>query len=218
MRKLFKSSSLIIFASVIMGMFASCGNDSELFDEPIMYQTRAMMGMDTRNEGEKRDYVTTDGPSEGFYNIRTKEAKIKVEFHWRRGLESIVSGEYNASVHFVDENSEAMYPIEYDDPYVYTYEIVEQLSITQDKPSITIGNFNEKYLAAEVRGKIKEYIYHRYDRKYDTITHTIAEIIIASESLKIRSMTDSEFNNSFNLRNYTPLNFETTDSLNIQKQ
>lgn len=195
MKHLLKINYLIIFAAVIASVSTSCGNDSELFEEPVMFQTRAMMGMDTRNEGEKREYVTTDGPSEGFYNIRTKEAKIRVVFNWRRGLKSIVENEYDADIYFVDENSEAMYPIEYDDPYVYTYEIVEPLSMTPTKPFETDGNFGEQYLAAQINGKINEYRYHRYERKYDTIPHDIINAkVTASESLKIRWMTESEFN------------------------
>ena len=55
MRKLFKLSSLIIFVSAVIGMFASCGNDSELFDEPVMYQTRAMTRASMRSEGTMQD-------------------------------------------------------------------------------------------------------------------------------------------------------------------
>ena len=42
MKHLFKISYLIIFAAIVASVSTSCGNDSELFDEPVMYQTRAM--------------------------------------------------------------------------------------------------------------------------------------------------------------------------------
>ena len=42
MKHSLKISSLIIFAATIASTFTSCGNDSELFDEPVVHQTRAM--------------------------------------------------------------------------------------------------------------------------------------------------------------------------------
>ena len=42
MKHSLKISSLIIFAATVASAFTSCGNDSELFDEPVVHQTRAM--------------------------------------------------------------------------------------------------------------------------------------------------------------------------------
>lgn len=50
MKHSLKISSFIIFAAIVASVFTSCGNDSELFDEPVMFQTRAMAGMDARKE------------------------------------------------------------------------------------------------------------------------------------------------------------------------
>ena len=50
MRNPLKISSFIIFAATVASAFTSCGNESELFEEPVMYQTRAMGGIDTRME------------------------------------------------------------------------------------------------------------------------------------------------------------------------
>jgi len=50
MKHLLKISYLIIFASTIASAFTSCGNESELFDEPVMYQTRAMTRADMGGE------------------------------------------------------------------------------------------------------------------------------------------------------------------------
>ena len=57
MKHSLKISSFIIFAAIAASVFTSCGNDSELFDEPVMFQTRAMAGMDARAE-LGREYIT----------------------------------------------------------------------------------------------------------------------------------------------------------------
>ena len=42
MKQSLKISSFIIFTATVASTFTSCGNESELFDEPVMYQTKAM--------------------------------------------------------------------------------------------------------------------------------------------------------------------------------
>lgn len=42
MKQLLKICYLIIFATIVASVSTSCSNDSELFEEPVMYQTRAM--------------------------------------------------------------------------------------------------------------------------------------------------------------------------------
>lgn len=49
---------MTIFAATVASAITSCGNESELFDEPVMYQTRAMTRADMGGEGE-RHYITT---------------------------------------------------------------------------------------------------------------------------------------------------------------
>ena len=65
MKHSLKISSFIIFAAIVASVFTSCGNDSELFDEPVMFQTRAMARASMRIEREEGRYITTNGPSIG---------------------------------------------------------------------------------------------------------------------------------------------------------
>ena len=50
MKHSLKISSFIIFAATVASTFTSCGNESELFDDPVMYQTRAMTRANMRSE------------------------------------------------------------------------------------------------------------------------------------------------------------------------
>lgn len=61
MKHSLKISSFIIFAATVASAFTSCGNESELFDDPVMYQTRAMTRANMRSEPE--DDSETQYPS-----------------------------------------------------------------------------------------------------------------------------------------------------------
>lgn len=60
MKHSLKISSLIIFAATVASAFTSCGNDSELFDEPVVHQTRAMTRASIGGEGMGR-WVIDEG-------------------------------------------------------------------------------------------------------------------------------------------------------------
>lgn len=60
MKQSLKTNSLIIFVATVASAFTSCGNESELFDEPVMYQTRAMTRMSMGSEGLGR-WVRLEG-------------------------------------------------------------------------------------------------------------------------------------------------------------
>lgn len=51
MKHLLKISYLIILAAIVASVSTSCGNESELFEEPVMYQTRAMTRASIGGEG-----------------------------------------------------------------------------------------------------------------------------------------------------------------------
>ena len=61
MKHSLKISSLIIFAATVASAFTSCGNDSELFDEPVVYQTRAMTRAGMGVEVGGIDVIRDDG-------------------------------------------------------------------------------------------------------------------------------------------------------------
>lgn len=70
MKHSLKFSSLIIFATTIASAFTSCGNDSELFDEPVMFQTRAMTRASMRTEQIKsRLLFDEEGTNEASVNV-----------------------------------------------------------------------------------------------------------------------------------------------------
>lgn len=62
MKRSFYLLIFITFATIITSLFASCG-DSEIFDEPTMYRTKAMTRMDTRSEPIAYDWFVVNDSS-----------------------------------------------------------------------------------------------------------------------------------------------------------
>lgn len=86
MKHSLKISSFIIFAAIAASVFTSCGNDSELFDEPVMYQTRAMTRASMRIEQTMGEWVIKE-PGE---NVKVESdlghlGKAYVYFTWYAG-------------------------------------------------------------------------------------------------------------------------------------
>ena len=179
MKHSLKISSLIIFAATVASAFTSCGNDSELFEEPIMYQTRAITRASMGGEGGRR-YVTTNGPSIGIYPLTTGEAHIEVTFNWNSGYETEINYSVLPTPVFKDDN-----PHNEGSLYAHIFEITEKPYITSDKPYITERDFKE-YLTVDIKGTIYEYIYSRATGEIEnTIRHDIAHQCIAQNDLGI---------------------------------
>lgn len=207
MKHSLKICSLTIFAATVASAITSCGNESELFDEPVMYQTRAMTRADMGGEGERR-YITTNGPSKGSYHLREGEAHLEVTFDWNSGYEE--ENHYSVSPYpvLIDDNpnNEGL--------YVYIYEEKEKPYISNG-PYLIKQKFDE-YLAVNIKGTIYEYRYNRIEGKFDdTVKYEIqSHQCIAKNPLgvELRSKTVTLSKPIIN----TPI--ELTDSLTIQKQ
>lgn len=81
MKKKFNLINLAIFATAIMSVFTSCG-DSEVFDEPVMFRTRAMQESDYIIENSGTNVVVTT-----YYFVNKFMAEVT--FNWERGRPSI---------------------------------------------------------------------------------------------------------------------------------
>ena len=203
MKHSLKFSSLIIFATTIASAFTSCGNDSELFEEPVMYQTRAMTRTSMGGEENMRRYVTTNGPSKSIYRIG--QTQIEVEFNWSSGFEEYANYRVSNPT-LADERID-------NGQYVYIYDEREKLE-SFDAFKTKLG-FNE-HLAAFVSGLVYEYRYDRINREFDTIEHRLnKKLFIAEKSLGIEYKSYTA-NNIFSTPTiHTPVNFESNDSLTI---
>ena len=215
MKQLLKICYLIIFAAIVASVSTSCSDDSELFDEPVMYQTRAMMGMDTRVE-TSREYITNTGPSEVTRWYRVNEVQIRVKFDWKSGYNSTMNN-FSAEAYFEDMNDETIYDHDYSDPYIYEYEEIIPIHTHESVPFVHFETPEMFYLAVHVEGKFIE-------KKYDAHTHKLidTETIYYKEIFEAKDPVTREkrpYSLTFsNPAINTPINFVSTDSLNIQNQ
>ena len=94
MKHSLKISSFIIFAAIVASVFTSCGNDSELFDEPVMFQTRAMAGMDTRQEPLYTEVLKPDSGTKEVTIIPNK-VYAQITVSWKEDSEVRVKATFD---------------------------------------------------------------------------------------------------------------------------
>lgn len=213
MKHSLKISSFIIFAAIVASVFTSCGNDSELFDEPVMFQTRAMARASMRIEREEGRYITTNGPSIGIYPIREGEAQLEVTFYWKSGFEH--NGCYTVDPYpvFIDKN-----PHNEGSLYAYIYEETEKPYISKG-PYTVRENFDE-YLVVEIKGTIYEYRYNRSLGEFDDTTRYYIDNhqCIAQNGLGIEDRYNTSHNTLSKPIINNPIKLSINDSITNQNQ
>lgn len=208
MKHSLKISSFIIFAATVASTFTSCGNDSELFDEPVVHQTRAMTRASMGGEGMGGDYICNSGPSTAIRTIVEGEAQVEVTFNWDPGYKSEVT--CRPTINYRD--------LDYYDRYEYTFREIKDYQVGMSDSGLAgIREYGRKQVwHIEVTGKIKVH-------KYDTYTgNTVSfEFDVSGGYDSDELMIDYKPYSSIYSNNpiiYTPVSFETTDSLTIQNQ
>lgn len=216
MKQLLKICYLIIFAAIVASVSTSCSNDSELFEEPVMYQTRAMTRTNTGGETMKERHVTNSGNCSTTKNVRVNEGYIEVTFQWSSG--ALFTKPFTVTEpKFVDTNEENHVEHDFSDPYIYEYEIYSKDPIrkTSYYPYV-VEQGGKHFLQIDIVGRIIEHQYDVYThRLIDVDTIKVNDTYTASEPIKIEWKDVSSNSTTFSTHT---LNFEPTDSLTIQNQ
>ncbi len=194
MKKKFNSINLAIFATVIMSVFASCG-DSEVFDEPVMFRTRAM-GRMTQSIEPSQPYITTGGTETLDPHEIASGLYITVTLTWEKGFCSF-------------------YPIDASFVISGATDIFEA---TTPPDFVKNGGCNAFYISDNLNDFVATHIKGIYrevkwtGQEFDTIHHFLDEVFKAQKALEIqeRLLSDPERSPSA-----FPLSL---DSLTVQKQ
>ena len=210
MKQSLKISSLIIFAATIASAFTSCGNDSELFDEPVVYQTRAMTRASMGGEGPRQQFITNGGISIATKSIVDGEACVEVSFSWSPGY---VSYTYcRPTVSFRD--------LDYGDRYEYTFKEIKDYPIVMSgggNAGIRQNAKGEQVWHIDITGKKMVYRYDTYTRETTSFVFDVADSYYSDIALIIiEKPVSSIYSNNPTI--HTPTNFGINDSLTIQKQ
>ena len=208
MKHLLKISYLITFAVIVASVSTSCGNDSELFEEPVMFQTRAMTRASIGGEGMGGDYICNSGPSTAIRTIVEGEAQVEVTFNWYPGYKSAVT--CKATINYRD--------IDRYDRYEYTFETIKKHPVEMSCGGFAgIREYGGKQVwHIDVIGKIKVHKYDTYTGNTVSFEFDVADSYYSDELIITNKPHSSIYSNNPII--YTPVSFETTDSLTIQNQ
>ena len=210
MKHSLKISSLIIFAATVASTFTSCGNDSELFDEPVVHQTRAMTRASMGGEGPGQSYITNWGFSTATKSIVEDEASVEVTFSWSSGYVSYT--DCRPTISFKD--------LDLDDRYEYNFTEIKDYPIVMSGgglAGIRQNDKGEQVWHINITGKIMVHRTDTYTNKKSSFPFDVSDSYYSDIALIIIDKpVSSIFSNNPTI--HTPVNFEINDSLTIQKQ